>query len=162
MGVTTSLVRILPACSPVVNTLPHFFVYAFTIACVTSQTEKNRLSELLAQWVQLDPARRSVRQISLATGMSQNALSGIIAAGSATAESLRKIADALNQPVVDALIAAGILTPDEVRGDLSEDEDRLRRAYRLLTPEYQKLLHEVAAGFHEPAGPEPGSSLAVS
>ena len=84
--------------------------------------------------------------------MSQNALSGIITAGSATAESLKKIADTLNQPVVEALVAAAILRPEDIRGELGEDEDRLLRLYRLLGQDYQRLLYEVAEGFREPAG----------
>ena len=67
---------------------------------------------------------RSPRQLSVASGLSQNTVSNILLTGRGDPESLGKIADTVGQSRAEVFFMAGWLKPGDLDGSITEETAR--------------------------------------
>ena len=109
----------------------------------------------LADWLlgQIGPNRRfkSARQLSIAAGMNQNVVGILLEGGGCRAETLVRLAKALEVRPSHLFVLAGWLTEDQLEGEqLSSEEERFLQMFRSLDEERRRPWLEVGEALLEP------------
>lgn len=91
----------------------------------------------------------SARQLSLAVSAKSgshnpNLVYDIENRGTAKIETLLHLAEVLDIPPIRVFIEAGWITEDDLKDNLLETERQFLYTWRLLTPNDQRMIHEVA------------------
>ena len=113
--------------------------------------EPNALVMWLLARIEGSNRYRSARSLSIAAGLAPNTVGTILERGQGTAETIAKIARALGVSVMEALVAAGVVSRDEADLKLTEGEEDFLTLYRALPEEAQGLWLQVGRRFQESA-----------
>ena len=116
------------------------------------RTEQAALTDYLTGFVGPDKAYKSLRQLSLRAGLSENALAYLVERGRGEPETRVKLAEELGIKPSRLFILAGWLDPEELTGEqLSSEDEQVLKVVRALPQERRRVLLEVAEAMREPA-----------
>ena len=152
MGIVNSIYTIF---APIGSIVLPFVVTVREVGALVLAMEQMNLGEFLLSHIGQRRSFRSLRQLSLAAGMSQNAVGNIIERNRGEPDSLAKLAKALDIPVTKLFELAGWLTQEgDSASRLSQDEEDVLNIYRLIPLDRRRPLREVMEAMLMPPSPQ--------